>query len=147
MTSLLIRRSRGGADDLRRRGRRPRTRSAVLAAIATLGACLMSAGPAAAGGSAGSGCPPGFDVGAVTLEQTLALPRVQAAFAAGVYGEADVVAAFTSVDRNSNGVVCVQDIATLSHEAGGALAPYMYNVSDDNASAVAGSIPSPLPTG
>ena len=120
---------------------RARLRKWAVAALVTVGASLAAASPAAAGGNAGFGCPPGFDIGAVTLEQALALPRVQAAFAAGVYDADAVIAAFTSSDRNANGVICIKDIATLTNEAGGS--QYLYETNDDNASAVAGSITTP----
>ena len=88
--------------------------------------------PAMAGGRAGSGCPPAFDLGGLTLPETLALPRIQAGLAAGAYTVEDHTAVFNSVDHNENGVICFQDIAALN--GGASFWQYFYNVVDDNAS-------------
>lgn len=131
-------RRRGPRQRAAKRARRSRNRALSTAAIVTVGASLAAASPAAAGGNAGFGCPPGFDIGAVTLEQALALPRVEAGIAAGAYDASAVIATFNSVDRNANGMICIKDIATLTHEAGGS--QYLYETNDDNASAAARSI-------
>jgi hypothetical protein len=88
--------------------------------------------PAMAGGRAGYGCPPAFDLGGLTLPETLALPRIQAGLAAGAYTVEDHTAVFNSVDHNENGVICFQDIAALN--GGASFWQYFYNVVDDNAS-------------
>jgi|GEM_PF-2058657 len=88
--------------------------------------------PAMAGGRAGYGCPPAFDLGGLTLPETLALPRIQAGLAAGAYTVEDHTAVFNSVDHNENGVICFQDIAALN--GGASFWEYFYNVVDDNAS-------------
>jgi hypothetical protein len=88
--------------------------------------------PAMAGGRAGYGCPPAFDLGGLTLPETLALPRIQAGLAAGAYTMEDHTAVFNSVDHNENGVICFQDIAALN--GGASFWQYFYNVVDDNAS-------------
>jgi hypothetical protein len=88
--------------------------------------------PAVAGGHAGYGCPPAFDLGGLTLPETLALPRIQAGLAAGAYTLGDHTAVFNSVDHNANGVICFQDVAALN--GGASFWQYFYNVVDDNAS-------------
>ena len=88
--------------------------------------------PAMAGGRAGYGCPPAFNLGGLTLPETLALPRIQAGLAAGAYTVEDHTAVFNSVDHNENGVICFQDIAALN--GGASFWQYFYNVVDDNAS-------------
>jgi hypothetical protein len=88
--------------------------------------------PALAGGRAGYGCPPAFELGGLTLPETLALPRIQAGLAAGAYTVEDHTAVFNSVDHNENGVICFQDIAALN--GGASFWQYFYNVVDDNAS-------------
>jgi hypothetical protein len=88
--------------------------------------------PAMAGGRAGYGCPPAFELGGLTLPETLALPRIQAGLAAGAYTVEDHTAVFNSVDHNENGVICFQDIAALN--GGASFWQYFYNVVDDNAS-------------
>jgi hypothetical protein len=91
--------------------------------------------PAVAGGRAGYGCPPAFDLGGLTLPETLTLPRIQAGLAAGAYTEADHTAIFNSVDHNDNGVVCFKDVAALNGGAADASGwQYLYNLVDDNAS-------------
>lgn len=104
--------------------------------LLAVGAALLSAPGAKAGGQAGYGCSPGFDVGAVTLQQYLNLPRNQAGLAAGAYNESSLVSKFNTTDRNGNGVICVKDVAALNGNAG----PwqYFYNIADDNASVPAG---------
>jgi hypothetical protein len=83
-------------------------------------------------GRAGYGCPPAFDLGGLTLPETLTLPRIQAGLAAGAYTLEDHIAVFNSVDHNDNGVICFQDVGALT---GGASSwQYFYNVVDDNAS-------------
>jgi hypothetical protein len=97
---------------------------------------LLTAPGAWAAGQAGYGCAPGFDVGGVTLEQFLNLPRNQAGLAAGKYDESSLVSKFVIVDHNGDGVICVKDVATLNGDAGPW--PYFYNIADDNAAASTG---------
>jgi hypothetical protein len=88
-------------------------RTLILVAACLLVLSVAPLSPAVAGGRAGYGCPPAFDLGGLTLPETLALPRIQAGLAAGVYTVEDHTAVFNSVDHNDNGVFCFQ--------AGGAL--------------------------
>jgi hypothetical protein len=101
--------------------------------LLAVGAALLAAPDAQAGGQAGYGCSPGFDVGGVTWEQFLNLPRNQAGLAAGAYDKSSLASKFKASDHNGNGVICVKDVAALNGNAGPW--PYFYNTSDDNASA------------
>jgi hypothetical protein len=107
-------------------------RMLLLAVTCLLVLSVMPVGPAVAGGRAGYGCPPAFDLGGLTLPETLALPRIQAGLAAGVYTVEDHTAVFNSVDHNANGVICFQDVGALN--GGASIWQYFYNVVDDNAS-------------
>src|SRR6185436_17033429 len=74
-----------------------------------LGALLTVVAPnaAQAAGKPSNGCPSGFNLGALTAEQILELPRSQAAIAAGVVDEAGIRAAVAGVDKNGTGRICV----------------------------------------
>jgi hypothetical protein len=108
--------------------------------LLVIAACLLvlsmaPVSPAAAARRAGSGCPPAFDLGGLTLAESVALPRIQAGLAAGAYTEEDHIAVFNSVDHNANGVVCFKDVAALNDGANEASGwQYLYNLVDDNAS-------------
>jgi hypothetical protein len=110
-----------------------RTLLVVAACLLVLSVTPLSS--AAAGGRAGSGCPPAFDLGGLTLAESFGLPRIQAGLAAGAYRAEDHVAVFNSVDHNDNGVVCFKDVAALNDGANEASGwQYLYNLVDDNAS-------------
>jgi hypothetical protein len=111
-------------------------RPARVILLLAVGAALLVAPGAGAGGQAGFGCSPGFDVGGVTLVEYLNLPRNQAGFAAGAFTVANRTANFSSTDSNGDGVICVKDVAALNGDAGPW--PFFYNVVDDNASASTG---------
>jgi hypothetical protein len=100
--------------------------------LAAVGAALLVAPAAGAGGKAGYGCPPSFTVGAVTWEQFLSLPRHQDGLAAGAFDEEFLVSVFDQIDHNGDGLVCAQDVAALN--GGASFWAYVYNVADDNAS-------------
>jgi hypothetical protein len=91
----------------------------------------LAASSAGAGGQAGYGCASGFDLGGLTLEQGLTLPRIQAGLAAGVFDLAGLTAGFKKVDHNGDGLVCVKDVGALN--GGQAQWAYTYNIVDDNA--------------
>jgi hypothetical protein len=76
--------------------------------LLAVGAALLAAPSAGAGGQAGYACPPSFD--GVTLAQDLNLPRHQAGVAAGVFTEDFLVLEFNTLDRNGDGVICAQDV-------------------------------------
>jgi hypothetical protein len=109
---------------------------AIRLSAATVGVVLAglgaAAGPAASGGQAGFRCAPGFDLGGLTLDQGLALPRIQAGLAAGVFDEAALASGFNKVDHNGDGVVCFKDVGALNGGAG--IWQYLYNIVDNNAS-------------
>jgi hypothetical protein len=110
-----------------------RIKHTLMAAI--VAALLLVAAPAGAQAATkpSYGCSPGFDLGALTADQILALDRTQAAIAAGVVSEAGVRAGVASVDKNGTGQVCVQvnnGLLTSSKPNG----QYLINLVDDNAS-------------
>jgi hypothetical protein len=107
----------------------------VLIAMCLLLLTLAPSSPAMAGGRAGYGCPPAFDLGGLTLAESFTLPRIQAGLAAGAYTAEDHIAVFASLDHNDNGVVCFKDVAALNDGANEASGwQYLYNLVDDNAS-------------
>jgi hypothetical protein len=99
-------------------------------------ALLATAGsvPAAhAQGKPNNGCPPGFNLGPVTIDQAVALPRSQAAMNAGLITEDQLRFSYTGFDRNQNSTICAQ----LSHGFEVNSRPFgefFYNFADDNAS-------------
>ena len=100
-----------------------------------LAALLMVAAPgmAQAATKPANTCPAGFNLGALTADQILALDRTQAAIKAGVVSEAGVRAGVASVDKNGTGRVCVQvnrGLLTSSKPNG----QFLVNIVDDNAS-------------
>ena len=99
--------------------------SALVAALAP--------GAAQAAGKPSNGCPAGFNLGALTAEQIVQLPRSQAAVAAGVVDEAGIRAGVASVDKNGTGRVCVQvsnGLLTSNRPNG----QFLVNIVDDNSS-------------
>jgi hypothetical protein len=107
---------------------------AVLAiAFSAVLVALGAATRAGAGGQAGFGCSPGFDIGALTWQQYLNLPRNQAGLAAGKYTE-EVLRynKFDPTDLNHDGVICVKDVAALVGNA--VIWQYFYDIVDNNAS-------------
>ena len=111
------------------------TRIRNFAMALTVGALLMVAAPnaAQAAGKPSYGCPTGFDLGALTVEQILKLPRSQAAIAAGAVSEAGIRAGFASVDMNGSGRVCakVSNGLMTSNKPNG---QFLLNIVDDNSS-------------
>src|SRR5512132_786543 len=99
-------------------------RTLILTTACLLVLSVAPLSPAMAGGQAGYGCPPAFDLGGLTLPETLALPRIQAGLAAGIYTMEDHTAVFDSVDHNNNGVICFQDVGALN--GGASIWQYFY---------------------
>src|SRR6266480_3045413 len=99
---------------------------------ATLLHPLQAVSPARAGGQAGYGCSPGFDLGALTFEQGVALPRIDAGLKAGVFDMAGLAAGFNKVDHNDDDLICFKDVGALSGDVG--IWVYSYNIVDNNAS-------------
>jgi len=84
-------------------------------------------------------CPPGFDLGGLTLDQALQLPNVQAGLAAGVYDEDFVAEVQVTVDANGDGVICFQTIPPSGATPNSASNwQYFYNVVDNKASVPSG---------
>ena len=111
------------------------TRIKKIAMAALVAALMLVAAPAGAqaAGKPSYGCSPGFNLGALTVEEILLLPRSQAAMAAGVVSEAGIRAGVASVDKNGTGRVCVSlsnGLVTNSRPGG----QYFYNLVDDNSS-------------
>jgi hypothetical protein len=104
----------------------------LLVLAVAFSAAALAASSAGAGGEAGYGCAPGFDLGALTLEQGLALPGIQAGLTAGVFDTAGLTAGFNKVDHNGDGLLCFKDVGALN--GGAAHWVYTYNVVDNNAS-------------
>ncbi len=106
----------------------------ILIAAAVAALLLVAApGAAQAAGKPSNGCPAGFNLGALSAEQILRLPRSQAAIAAGVVDAAGIRAGVASVDKNGTGRVCVQlsnGLVTGNRPNG----QFFYNLVDDNAS-------------
>ena len=109
-----------------------RLRVGMFAVAGGLGAGLLMASPVGAGGEAGFGCAPGFDLGETTLEEGLGLPRIEAALAAGVVTESDLVAQFDAIDHNGDDLVCFKDVGALN--GGVSNWQFFYNAVDNNAS-------------
>ena len=80
--------------------------------------------------------PPGFDLGALTFDQAVALPATQRGLADGVYTLADIQAFFDAVDRNNNDLACFKDIYSLTDENPNPASGRQYDfiINDDNAS-------------
>ena len=100
-----------------------------------LAALLMVAAPgmAQAATKPANSCPAGFNLGALTADQVLRLPRSQAAIAAGVVTEAGIRAGVAGVDKNGTGRVCVQvsnGLLTSNRPNG----QFLVNIVDDNSS-------------
>ena len=110
-----------------------RIKQTLIAAV--VAALMFVAAPAGAQAATKpvNACPTGFDLGALTVNQILALPRSQAAIAAGVVSEAGIRAGFASVDKNGTGRVCakVSNGLETSNKPNG---QYLLNIVDDNAS-------------
>ncbi len=105
-------------------------RIALLLATAAL---ALAASGAASGAKPGHGCPPGFNIGAVTFTEYLELERTAGAIEAGLTTEQDLLAALDRIDKNDNETVCVQ-LSRGKIEGNNPFGQYFYNVVDDNAS-------------
>ena len=110
-----------------------RTKHIFLAAIVTALVAVAAPAGAQGAGKPSYGCPSGFNLGALTADQVLALPRSQAAIAAGVVDAAGIRSGVAGVDKNGTGRVCVQisnGLLTSSRPNG----EYLINLVDDNSS-------------
>ena len=110
-----------------------RIRKIAIALIAGALLAVAVPGAAQAAGKPSNGCAPGFNLGALTADQILQLPRSQAAMRDGVVDEAGIRAGVAGVDKNGTGRVCVSlshGLVTNSRPGG----QYFYNLVDDNSS-------------
>ena len=78
--------------------------------LATLAVALMvfALPQSASAVKPSNGCAPGYDLGAITLEEALLLPNVQAGIADGIFNVAALTAGFDSHDRNNDELVCFE---------------------------------------
>ena len=104
-----------------------------LAAWLSIASIVMMPGVASAAKPA-STCPPSFDLGLITVEEDLQLPRTIAGIEAGELTIEEIVAFHELVDRDGDGL-CFQTIppsgATPDEHAPW---DYDYNIVDNNAS-------------
>jgi hypothetical protein len=111
----------------------------IFATVALVAMALLLVPQSAYAGKPSHTCPPGFDLGGLTLEQVLQLPKVQAGLAAGVYDEEFVAAVQDTVDANGDGVICFQTIPASGATPNPASnLQYFYNVIDNQASVPSG---------
>jgi len=110
-----------------------RIKQTLIAALVAAAMLVVAPAGAQAAGKPSYGCPPGFNLGALTADQVLRLPRSQAAIAAGVVTEAGIRAGVAGVDKNGTGRVCVQvsnGLLTSNRPNG----QFLVNLVDDNSS-------------
>jgi hypothetical protein len=97
-------------------------------------ALALTATPAAGQARPDTTCGGGFNLGALTLEQRLALPLVQAGLAAGAYTVESLEEVTAFLDKNENGLICVQVIEVRRERAAASSGwTYFANLVDDNA--------------
>ena len=110
-----------------------RIKKITMALVASALLAVAAPGAAQAAGKPANGCSPGFNLGALTADEILQLPRSQAAIAAGVVDEAGIRAGVAGVDKNGTGRVCVSlsnGLVTNDRPGG----EFFYNLVDDNSS-------------
>ena len=106
----------------------------LIAAVAMLAVLLVPQGASA--GKPANVCPPGFDIGAVTLAEAIALPKTQLALADDFATLEGAIAGFEALDRNDDGLVCFGSFPTNANPS--SLLQYFYNGTDNNASVPSG---------
>lgn len=116
------------------RGRRRVVAMRLKLAALSMGLAFVAfTAPAGADGKPMKACPAGFNLGALTFAKILQLPKLQAALAAGVTTLERVQEVHAFVDKNSNGVLCVQDIAQRGKASPVSGSLYAVVLVDDNA--------------
>jgi hypothetical protein len=100
--------------------------------VLTIAVLALAAASSAAAEKPSYGCPPGFNIGAVNFDDYIQLPRTDAAIEAGLTTEQEVRGFLTQVDKNANGVVCVQ-LSRGKVEGNNPFGEFFYNLVDDNA--------------
>ena len=89
-------------------------RIACVVAVSALAATLTVVMIASPAGAEPTGCQPGFgDPGAATLEEGLALPRIQTGLDQGVYTVAVLTEQFDAIDANNDGRICLKAVSNL----------------------------------
>jgi hypothetical protein len=107
-------------------------RLTVLALSVSVALAVIGAAGAAKPTSAT--CPNGFDIGAVSFDDYLQLPRTAAAIDAGLIDADTILAGLAFADKNGDQIICVQ-LSQGKEVSNKAFVQYMYNVADDTASA------------
>lgn len=102
--------------------------------LLVIGVALLGAPHAANADKPSTVCPPGFNLGALTFEETLELPRTQAGLSDGFFTEDNLAAGFAFFDKNGDGLICVQENLGSSKANPASAWQYLYNVVDNNAS-------------
>jgi hypothetical protein len=113
---------------------------AVLGAMCTLALTVLLVPQSALADRPETTCPVGFDLGALTFEESLTLPAVQRALADGIATVSGIQANFDAVDRNNNDLICFQDTFAIAGENPNpaSFMQYNLNVIDDNAAKLSG---------
>ena len=111
-------------------------RRRVLTVTAVVSFAVLLVPQAAFAGKPRFGCSPGFDLGALTVEQAIQLPNSQAGLADGVFSLEQLHAGFDSLDRNDDGVICFKSFSPNANPA--SLLQYSYNTVDNNTSVPSG---------
>jgi hypothetical protein len=106
----------------------------AVTAVAVLAVLLVPQGASA--GKPPAVCPPGFDIGAVTLEEAIALPNTQRGLEDGFFTLEGTFAGFDALDRNDDGVVCFKSFPSIASPS--SLLQYFYNGVDNDASVPSG---------
>ena len=106
----------------------------LMTAVASLAVLLVPQGASAQ--KPANACPPGFDFGAVTLAEAIALPNTQLALAEGFATLEAAIAGFEALDRNDDGLVCFGSFPANANPS--SLLQYFYNGADNNASVPGG---------
>lgn len=108
-----------------------RRRTLVLAA-ATIG--VLAVAQSAFADKPGYGCAPGFDVGEVTFEASLELPKIELGLADGVFTVEGLEAAFDGFDVNDDGLICLKTAPPAHTGQAPSITLYTYTGVDNNAS-------------
>jgi len=106
-------------------------RRTTLAVVAATMVMLLAVPLSASAGKPSRTCPPAFDLGLVTLEQDLTLPRTVAGLEAGEFTEAEIVEFHEIYDKHGDGL-CFKTVPPSGTQP--SFWPYNYNVVDNNAS-------------
>jgi hypothetical protein len=114
-------------------------RKRILALAAFLALAVVLVPQSASATKPSHTCPPGFDLGGLTFEQALALPRVQAGIAAGAFTADQLAVEFDALDVNNDEVICFQTVPASGIPPNPVTGwQYGYNVVDDAASVPSG---------